>query len=158
MNFEDSSEKNLKRQAALEWSGQVRSYEITLRNKAQEQNWNQSKIMLGAVVNKITNDDGNIFFWSIATEYNSFEAETARLSILKRLDWETNVPEITQEIKDKLQKVNNAFNELDSNKEKDYQTAVNKWREIKQWLQQEIKKDGEIKEAYEYLEKMHELL
>ena len=158
MSPEDSSEKNLERETAFEWVNQVYNYETTLRNNAQKQGWDESKIILGAVINKITNDDGNIFLWNIATEYNFFDAETAKLSILKRLDWEINLPETTPEIKDKLQKVSNTFNKLDSNKEEDYQAAANKWKEVKQWLQQEIEKDGEIKEAFEYLEETHGLL
>lgn len=112
------------------------------------------KLILGDVLSTIIGDDVNCFFWDFGGKVFLPEsaARTQEL-LLFRLNWEIGVPELPDEVREKLEDVKAAFEGEDLSDLKEratYERAKEHWYRMKGEVEQMIDENPAYQEAISY--------
>jgi len=70
--------------------------------------------------------------------------------LLERLDWEITTPETPHQVRTRLEGVRRAVSELDWSKQDQFEAARNAWTPVKQWVEQEVNRKRQLREAVDY--------
>ena len=103
------------------------------------------KILLGNVLANIIGDDSNIFNYYIP-EY----IDTVKPSILERLNFEIDTPELPNHFRNKLIEVKNTIESTKLNSKKEWSSIRNIWFKTYSWIKDEVNKTPELIDAINY--------
>lgn len=126
-----------------------------LRSKGSEIGLDSSKFILGSVLSDIIGDDYNCFYWSnfpLYQDENLYQkaAVHAQDDYTSRLEREVATPELPQTIRDRIKQ---NLDDVKLRKWIDRRNLIDakeKWTEVKDWVNQLIKKDSSLKQAIDY--------
>lgn len=111
---------------------------------------NVEKLILGMVLDKITNDDANTFFLVACNIFAPEIAAGAKQSLLERMRWEIDTPETPQKIRERLESTLQSVSSLDWTKRKEFDQAEAEWYRLRDWVREQRKENQKFREAYEY--------
>jgi len=137
---------------SLALAERVRARSEWIRAEASQLGLDGEKLLLGEVLSSIV-DDSNYFAWSLYLE--SFDpelAEQSRETLLVRLKWEIDTPELPDKIRKRLKKVRKALKSSNWSDQESFNKGKKTWdQKVKEWVEDQIRKEPDFGKAIGYL-------
>ena len=135
------------------WATKPRVFINWIRLVGHEYDLDVDKFILGRVLINILGDDANCF--GPVEDYQEELQELYKMSkenLIKRVEWESEVPELAEVIKDRLKDFLPSLEESDWTKEDEYISIREEWREnILYFTENLMKENIEYREAERYV-------
>ncbi len=136
---------------SFSWVLLTRVREEWVRQVGPQLDIDVEKCVLGEVLANIINDDSNVFDWTFYGDFFASDlAFEAQRYLLERMDWEIKTPETPQNIREELKKVLEIVSPLNWGNLNEFNKAQVEWCRLKEWVEEEIKANPELQEAWEY--------
>lgn len=135
-----------------EWAERERRVADWLRLNAAKLGVDTAQYIRGQLLTCIVGDDSNCFvnLRFISPKDLPKFLEGGRLQLLERVSWELGAPELPDDIKQELLKIQEHIQKHSWNSLKDAGSAEIKWRRAKDYTQQRINQDPNLAEAVSY--------
>lgn len=129
-----------------------------LMQEARRVGKNPDEIGLGYLVVTITGDDVNCFYPVMLSGFNSEGSRKAASSISKRIEWEIEVPQAPQVLRERLKSVKERLGKIKWDTKEGFDEGYQMWKEeVQKWLLALEKKEPTIKHAIETYQEFAEL-
>ena len=132
------------------WARQSRVDSDWIRIQAPGVGLDPSKMALGHVLRIILGDDRNSFTQVHDLIIDEESTRANQSAAIERLDWEIEVPEIPQELREQLIVLKQHFVDSDWSSKIKYIIAKNRWFEMQNGLEVSLEQKPELKAALEY--------
>lgn len=133
------------------WARIARIHSDWLRQVAPSYGIDVPKLILGDVLGSIVGDDENCFGIKAAGFRSAEIANLGKRSLLERLDWEIEVPELPENIRGQLEKVKQQLIDLDWSDSAGFNRARDIWTKLaKNFTQRQLALHPDLRQAQKY--------
>lgn len=136
---------------SLEWAEDLRDYITRVKQGKADllPSVDVGRYIRGHVLDSITADDRNALIFS-ERRFSPLEGEISKLQILERLDFESSLEELPEDIKKRLDSVKRVFEQSDCSNYDYYRRAAESWEQMSDWVQTKINSTSELDEDISY--------
>lgn len=146
---EQQEDENTKTEESLKaWAEHPKQRSEELRKLAVEKRFDPKQVVLGYAFDVIAYDDGNIFSRFFPDRFISEIGNFAKDDYRVRVEWETSLDEVPEEIKNQLGEVRKQLEGYNWELPQDFRAAGEVWQEkVRKWMESYFSAHPEIKEA-----------
>ena len=129
----------------MKWACYARIHSRWLRSVSPQLGLDTEKLMLGDVLSSIIGDDSNALGFYIPNLIDN-----ARSSLLERLNWEIETPELPNAFRKKLRKVKNTIFDFEWDSKEKWVLAKDIWTKASEQIESKIRRDPKLDDAIRY--------
>lgn len=119
---------------------------------------NPDEVGLGYLLVTITGDDANCFYPVMLSGFSPDASRKAASSISKRIEWEIEVPQAPQVLRERLKSVKERLGKIKWDTNEGFDEGYQMWKEeVQKWLLALEKKEPTIKSAVKTYQEFAEL-